>query len=88
VISTSVLEQKGQTCAPTLIEAKVNVAAPRNYHTSLDGSRVTIVADPAAQQIEIRFETPKGAGSFWSTLMRQIPRNQRSRRPQPSPPVQ
>ena len=115
-ISTSVLDQKGKTWAPTVIEAKVMVAAPQtaqtpgtgkcepavtvagveerylddtNYHTSLDGSRVMIAADPAAKQLEVRFETPKGAGSFWSTLVRQPAGGaQRPQRPRSSPPVQ
>lgn len=107
-ISTSVLDQKGKTWAPTLIEAKVAVAAPQqtaaagrcepvvtvasveeryldetNYHTPMTGSRVVIVTDPAAKQIDVRFETPKGEGSFWSTLMRQVPRTPRTPRPQP-----
>jgi hypothetical protein len=93
-ISTSVLDQKGKTWAPTLIEAKVTVAVPQaatagrcepvvtvasveerylddtNYQTPLTGSRVMMVTDPAAKQLEVRFETPKGEGSFWSTLMR------------------
>jgi hypothetical protein len=115
-ISTSVLDQKGKTWAPTLIEAKVTVTAPQaaqapgtgkcepavtvagveerylddsNYHTSLDGSRVILATDPGAKQIDVRFETPKGAGSFWSTLVRQAaPGAQRSQRPRPSQPVQ
>jgi hypothetical protein len=97
-ISTSVLDQKGKTWAPTLIEAKVTVAAPQgvqvpgtgkcepavtvagveerylddtNYRASLEGSRVMMAIDPAGKQLEVRFETPKGAGSFWSTLARQ-----------------
>jgi hypothetical protein len=94
-ISTSVLDQKGKTWAPTLIEAKVTVAPPRtsagvrcepvvtvasveerylddtNYQTPLTGVRVILLSDPGAKQIEIRFETPKGEGSFWSTLVRQ-----------------
>ena len=104
-ISTSVLDQKGKTWAPTVIEAKVMVAVPQtaqtpgtgkcepavtvagveerylddtNYHTSLDGSRVMIAADPAAKQLEVRFETPKGEGSFWSTLMPQASRTRGS----------
>ena len=103
-ISTSVLDQKGKTWAPTLIEAKVRVAPPRtasqtsgagrceptvtvssveerylddtNYHTPLPGSRVMILTDPAAKQVEVRFEPPNAGGSFWSTLMRQTPRAQ------------
>jgi hypothetical protein len=102
-ISTSVLDQKGKTWAPTLIEAKVMVAAPQtfqisgagkcepvvavasveeryldaaNYRTPLTGSRVLLLTDPAAKQVEVRFETPKGEGSFWSTLTRQTPRAQ------------
>ena len=99
-ISTSVLDQKGKTWAPTLIEAKVTVAAPRmsagvrcepivtaasvelrylddtNYRTPLTGSRVMMVTDPGSKQIEVRFETPKGQGSFWSTLNRQASRAQ------------
>jgi hypothetical protein len=96
-ISTSVLDQKGKTWAPTVIEAKVTVAAPQssaagrcepavtvvsteeryldetNYRTALDGSRVIIVTDPPpAKQIDVRFETPKGEGSFWSTLTRPV----------------
>jgi hypothetical protein len=53
-----------------------------NYRTPLTGSRVVMVTDPAAKQIEVRFETPKGEGSFWSTLMRQVPRNPRAQRSQ------
>jgi hypothetical protein len=115
-ISTSVLDQKGKTWAPTIIEAKVTVTASQaaqapgtgkcepavtvagveeryldesNYHTSLDGSRVILATDPAAKQIDVRFETPKGAGSFWSTLVRQTAAGaQRSQRPRPSQPVQ
>jgi hypothetical protein len=103
-ISTSVLDQKGKTWAPTLIEAKLTVAAPQaagptagtgrcepvvtvtsvnerylddtKYQTPLPGSRVTIVTDQAAKQLEVRFETPKGEGSFWSTLMPQPSRTQ------------
>ena len=97
-ISTSVLDQKGKTWAPTLIEATVTIAAPKttvagkcepvvtvagveqryldetNYQTPLTGSRVMMVTDPAARQLEVRFETPKGEGSFWSTLTRQAAR--------------
>jgi hypothetical protein len=99
-ISTSVLDQKGKTWAPTLIEAKVTVAAPKmsagvrcepivtvgsveerylddtNYRTSLTGSRVMMITDPGSKQIEVRFETPKGQGSFWSTVIRQGSRAQ------------
>jgi hypothetical protein len=103
-ISTSVLDQKGKTWAPTLIEAKLTLAPPQaarqtagggrcepvvtvtsvnerylddtNYQTPLTGSRVMIVTDPAARQLEVRFETPKGDGSFWSTLAPQTSRNQ------------
>ncbi len=102
-ISTSVLDQKGKTWAPTLIEAKVTVAAPQaavqtsagrcepvvtvggveeryldetGYRTPLSGAHVRMVANPAAKQLEVRFETAKGEGSFWSTLMRQAPRAQ------------
>jgi hypothetical protein len=115
-ISTSVLDQKGKAWAPTLIEAKVTVAAPQgvpspgtgkcepnvtvasveerypddtNYRTPLDGSRVMMATDSAAKQLEVRFETPKGAGSFWSTLVRQAPAGPpRAQRPRSSPPVQ
>jgi len=111
-ISTSVLDQKGKTWAPTLIEAKLTVAAPpaagqtagggrcepvvtvtsvnerylddTNYQTPLTGSKVTIISDPAAKQLEVRFETPKGEGSFWSTLMPQASRTQpQQSRPRP-----
>ena len=99
-ISTSVLDQKGKTWAPTVIEAKVTVAAPRtsgagrcepavsvgsveerylddtNYRTPLPGSHVMMLTDPAAKQVEVRFEPPRGGGSFWSTLTRQTPRAQ------------
>jgi len=103
-IATSVLDQKGKTWAPTVIEAKLTLAAPQaarqtaaggrcepvvtvssvterylddtNYQTTLPGSRVMIVTDPAAKQLEVRFETPKGEGSFWSTLTPQTSRNQ------------
>jgi hypothetical protein len=95
-ISTSVLDQKGKSWAPTIIELKLMVGAPptsaagkcepvvtvvsteeryldeTNYHTTLDGSRVMIATDPTAKQIEVRFEPPKGEGSFWSTLTRQV----------------
>jgi len=114
-ISTSVLDQKGKTWAPTVIEAKVMVVLPQssgagrcepvvtvtsveeryldntNYQTPLSGSRVMMVTDPAARQIEVRFETPRGEGSFWSTLMRQASgteRGQRPRRSQPASPPQ
>jgi hypothetical protein len=97
-IATSVLDQKGKTWAPTLIEAKLMVGAPKatgtgrcepavsvssieeqyldqtNYRTPLPGSRVVLVADTSGKQLEMRFETPKGEGSFWSTLTRQAPR--------------
>jgi hypothetical protein len=93
-ISTSVLDQKGKTWAPTVIESKVMVADPRataagkcepavtvvgtderyldetEYHATLDGSHVEILADPSAKQIDVRFEPPRGEGSFWSTLAR------------------
>ena len=102
-IATSVLDQKGKTWAPTLIEAKVMVAARQtlqvspagkcepvvavasveesylddtNYRAPLTGSRVLLLTDPAAKQLEVRFETPKGEGSFWSTLSRQVQRTQ------------
>jgi len=104
-ISTSVLDQKGKTWAPTLIEAKVTVATPKtsaagrcepvvtvasveeryldetNYQTPLTGSRVMMVTDPAGKQLEVRFETPKGEGSFWSTLTRQAARPAAARKP-------
>ena len=35
-----------------------------------------MVTDPGAKQIEVRFETPRGEGSFWSTLTRQASRAQ------------
>jgi hypothetical protein len=47
-----------------------------NYRTPMPGSRVMLVTDPAGKQIEVRFETPKGEGSFWSTLIRQTARTQ------------
>jgi hypothetical protein len=99
-VSTSVLDQKGKTWAPTLIEAKVRLAPPTtsaggrcepvvtvasveeryldetNYQSPMTGVRVMMVSDPGAKQIEVRFETPKGEGSFWSTLVRQGPRVQ------------
>ena len=97
-ISSSVLDQKGKTWAPTAVEAKLKVAPPAaaqasaagrcepavtvvsaeekfldatNYAGPLPGTRVMIVTDAAAKQIDVRFETPKGEGSFWSTLIRQ-----------------
>jgi hypothetical protein len=102
-ISTSVLDQKGKSWAPTVIESKITVAAPHtssaagkcepvvtvagteeryldgtNYRTTLAGARVAILTDPAAKQVEVRFEPPRGEGSFWSTLTRPAARAARS----------
>jgi hypothetical protein len=96
-ITTSVLDEKGKTWAPTLVEADIAVgAAPPSgtncepavtvtraeeqylgeleYEAPLDGARVVIIANPSAKQIELRFETPRGEGSFWTTLRRQAGR--------------
>jgi len=97
-ISTSVLDQKGKTWAPTVIEAKVAVSAPTaatagrcepvvtvtsaeehytdetNYRAPINGAHAMIVVDASGKQIDVRFETPKGAGSFWTTMTRQAVR--------------
>ena len=63
-------------CEPVVTVTSTEERYPddTNYHTTLDGSRVMMMTDPAAKQIEVRFETPKGEGSFWSTLKRQAAR--------------
>src|SRR5437762_12691736 len=68
-------------CDPAVTVASVEqrYLDDTNYHTALTGSRVMMITDPAAKQIEVRFETPKGEGSFWSTLVRQAPLAKRTR---------
>jgi hypothetical protein len=94
-ISTSVVDQKAKTWAPTLVEAKIMVGAGKStpagrcepavtvtsaqeqfldqtqYTAPLDGSRVVLLTGPAANQVDVRWETPKGEGSFWTTVRRQ-----------------
>ena len=38
------------------------------FRTPLNGARVMLVTDPAAKELQLRFETPSGSGSFWATL--------------------
>ena len=72
-------------CEPVVTVASVEerFLDETNYQTPLTGSHVTMVTDPAGKQIDVRFEPPRGDGSFWSTLLRQAPRNPRSPRAQP-----
>jgi hypothetical protein len=94
-ISTSVVDEKKRTWAPTLIEANVTVGSAQpaangrceasvkvtsareqfldetKYTAPVEGARVRILTDPAMGQLEVRFETPKGEGSFWTTMRRQ-----------------
>lgn len=94
-ITTSVLDQKGKTWAPTQVEAKValGVATSSNtnrcelavtvsgaeeryldqtqYQASLAGAGVVMLFDPTTRQLDVRFEPPKGSGSFWTTVRRQ-----------------
>ena len=93
-ITTSVLDQKGKTWAPTEVEVKValGAATPTNtnrcelavtvagaeeryldqtqYQAPLAGIRVAMLLDATGRQLDVRFETPKGSGSFWTTLRR------------------
>jgi hypothetical protein len=93
-ITTSVLDQKGKTWAPTLVEAKIAVGAatPANagrcdiavtvagaeeryldqtqYQAPIEGAQVMMLFDPATRQLDVRFQTPKGPGSFWTTVRR------------------
>jgi hypothetical protein len=94
-ITTSVLDQKGKTWAPTQVEAKVALGAATatnnnqcelavtvasaeeryldqtQYQASLAGARVVMLLDSTGRQLDVRFETPKGSGSFWTTMRRQ-----------------
>ena len=94
-ITTSVLDQKGKTWAPTEVEAKialgmvtttsnsrcdvaVTVASAEEryldqtqYQAPIAGARVMMLVDPPARQLDVRFETVKGPGSFWTTVRRQ-----------------
>jgi hypothetical protein len=96
-ITTSVLDQKGKTWAPTQMDAKIAIgmATTSNnrceiavtvssaeeryldqtqYQAPVVGARVMLLVDPAVQplrQLEVRFETAKGPGSFWTTVRRQ-----------------
>ena len=94
-ITTSVLDQKGKTWAPTQVEAKialgmvttttnnrcdvaVTVASAEEryldqtqYQAPIAGARVMMLVDPPARQLDVRFETVKGPGSFWTTVRRQ-----------------
>jgi hypothetical protein len=38
------------------------------YRSPLNGVRVVLRTDPAAKEIQLRYETPAGTGSFWTTL--------------------
>jgi hypothetical protein len=38
------------------------------YRSPVNGLRVMMIAAAAGKEIELRFETPNGAGSFWTTL--------------------
>ena len=38
------------------------------YRSTVNGVRVALMTDAAAKEVELRFETPNGAGSFWTTL--------------------
>jgi len=95
-ITTSVLDQKGKTWAPTQVEAKialgmvtttsnnrcdvaVTVASAEEryldqtqYQAPIAGARVMMLVDPLARQLDLRFETVKGPGSFWTTVRRQV----------------
>ncbi len=95
-ITTSVVDQKGKSWAPTEIETKITVGAGQmsaagrcepavtvtsaverfldatKYQTALEGTHVMMLAGPAANQLEVRFEPPKGDGSFWTTMRRQV----------------
>jgi hypothetical protein len=97
-ISTSVLDQKGKSWAPTVIEAKLAVSPPKapaagrcepavavtsaeerymdetNYRAPINGAHAMMIVDPGGKRMDVRFETPKGPGSFWTTLTRQAPR--------------
>lgn len=76
----TIIEAKLQVSAPPTptagkIEPAVKVTAAEEqyldetkYRSALNGVRVALVADPAAKEIQVRFETPNGTGSFWSTL--------------------
>ena len=94
-ISTSVVDLKGKTWAPTQVEAKIALGAvtttsngrcelavtvasaeeryldQTQYQAPIAGVRVMMLLDPPARQLEVRFETPKGPGSFWTTVRRQ-----------------
>jgi hypothetical protein len=40
------------------------------YRSPVSGVRVRLLTDAATREVELRFETPNGAGSFWTTLLR------------------
>jgi len=63
------------TSAPGKIEPAVTVTSAEEqylddtkYRSPVNGVRVVLIADPAAKEIQLRFETPSGPGSFWTTL--------------------
>jgi hypothetical protein len=94
-ITTSVVDAKKRTWAPTAIEAKLMLGAAElnpvgrcavavkvtgaeevfldetKYRSTLEGAEVRLLMDQPGKQFELRFETPEGDGSFWSTLTRQ-----------------
>ena len=94
-ISTSVVDAKKRTWAPTLIEANVTLGASEptaagrcqitvkvnsaqeqyldetKYQAPIEGAEVRLLLDAGAKEMDLRFETPNGEGSFWTTVRRQ-----------------
>ena len=54
--------------AVTVTGAEEQYLDDTKYRSPLTGVRVVLMTDAAAKEIQLRFETPNGAGSFWTTL--------------------
>ena len=67
--------QGAASAAPGKIEPAVTVTGAEEqyldetkYRSPVNGVRVALLTDAAAKEVELRFETPNGTGSFWTTL--------------------
>jgi hypothetical protein len=75
IIEAKLLVSAPSTATTGKIEPAVTVTGAEEqylddtkYRSPLNGVRVVLITDPAAKEIQLRFETPSGAGSFWTTL--------------------
>ena len=54
--------------AVTVTSAEEQYLDETKFRSPVNGVRVVLLTDAAAKEVELRFETPNGAGSFWTTL--------------------